>query len=159
MEPKSENIGIRTPEGENNGKSYQKSYKHLGEYKCRIHGYHKRKECRVTCGFCGLRGSHYGKDCFKKNQIIREFVENKVQKYGIMAKSTAESLVTDYGIQKVTEKEFENIGGETPKQHKGGYEKCKNCKDNDKSKEIKVVHKILHDNHISDEIQSIYKFG
>ena len=39
-----------------------------------------------------------------------------------MAKSTAESLVKDYGIQQMTEEEFEKRLGNTPKQQKGSYE-------------------------------------
>ena len=86
---------------------YQKSEKKLGEFECKLHGYHKRKECKNICGFCGLKGSHHGRDCWRQNQIIREFVEKKIQKYGIMAKSTAESLVKNYGIIQLTEEEFE----------------------------------------------------
>ena len=99
---------------------YQRS--DSGEFVCRLHGNHRRRECRVICGFCGLGGSHYGRDCWKQNQIIREFIEKKIQKYGIMAKSAAESLIKDYGIQRMKDEEFEKMLRNTHNQQNGSYE-------------------------------------
>ena len=101
-EVKTSGKNIRT-----NYNRYQRPERDEGELECRIHGRHKQKDCWTNiCGFCDMK-NHRGKDCYKQNAIIRDFVERKIQKYGITAKPIAQSLVKDYGIIKLTEEEFE----------------------------------------------------
>ena len=84
-------------------KEYKGRYYNWKETECKIHGNHKAGACRVACGFCYQRGSHRGEECKQKIQKISKFVENKIQKYGVIAKITAESYIKSNGILHVKE--------------------------------------------------------
>ena len=78
---------------------YKDGYYNWKESECKIHGNHKAGACRVTCGFCYQRGSHRKEECRKKKQKISELVENKIQKYEVASKATAESDIKEINIQ------------------------------------------------------------
>ena len=42
-----------------------------------------------------MRGSHTGYDCKQKERIKRDFVEDKIRRYGVRAETAARSLLSD----------------------------------------------------------------
>ena len=76
--------------------------------RCNIHRNdgHAKIECHIVCGFCDLRGSHPGNECRSKEYIKQSFVENKIRRHGVAAENLALSLVTNNGINKISEEEF-----------------------------------------------------
>ena len=77
--------------------------------RCNIHrnSYHTKIECNIVCGFCDLRGSHPSNECARKEYIKQNFIENKIRKHGVTAENLALSLVTNNGINKISDEEFE----------------------------------------------------
>ena len=122
-----------------NGRSYQNNYKAQPgrEYDwrklpCRLHGSgHTAGECKSTCGYCQLKGSHTGENCWRRSEKINEFVEKWIQKHGVAAKTTAESFIKADRIIHPTEEEFERRLRGNPRQQKG-YEGYKGNNRNDK---------------------------
>ena len=79
----------------------------FGDVPCNIHnGAHIRKDCEVTCGFCDLQGSHIFSECYRRNEIGNDFIQKKVEKFGIAAEVLARKLINKEGIYKVTDNCF-----------------------------------------------------
>ena len=122
-----------------NGRNYQNNYKAQPgrEYDwrklpCRLHGPgHTAGECKSACGYCLLKGSHTGENCWRRSEKINEFVEKWIQKHGVAAKTTAESFIKADRIIHPTEEEFERRLRGNPRQQKG-YEGYKGNNRNDK---------------------------
>ena len=93
-----------------------KSRQRRKELPCKMHGGHKARDCRTSCGFCLLKGSHKGEDCRRQNEMINQWIEECVQKYGVTAKATAESYIKNNGILRPTEEKFEKRLKDIPKQ-------------------------------------------
>ena len=78
---------------------------------CRIHknAEHRAAECLISCGFCRRRGSHRSEDCLNKEKIKQDYIEKKIRQYGIGAERLARSLVSDKGIQPMTDESFSRM--------------------------------------------------
>ena len=48
-----------------------------------------------------------GESCFRKETLKQQFVEGKIRKHGVTAERLALSLVTNQGIRKISDEEFE----------------------------------------------------
>ena len=92
---------------ENNRGNYQTR----GYPRCKIHtnSTHSVGECWIRCGYCKRTGSHLTNQCAVKDVRVQEFIEQKTRKYGLGARPLARSLVTERGIQDMSEETFERI--------------------------------------------------
>ena len=70
------------------------------------HTYYK---CTYVCRFFGRNASHLTKDCNIKENIKQEFIENKIKRFGIGAEQVSKSLITDDGIQYISDEQFEDL--------------------------------------------------
>ena len=115
----------------NNDRNYQNNYRtqqgrdyNWKQLPCRIHGEgHTAGECKTGCGFCQLRGSHKGENCWRKGEKINEFIERWIATHGVTAKSTAEGFIRTDKIIHPTKEEFERKLKGEPGQQRGfeGY--------------------------------------
>ena len=111
---------------QNNFRSYEnKNRPYWMEYPCRLHGGHKAGDCKYSCGFCLLRGSHKGEECRRKNEKINHWIEECIQKFGVTAKVTAENCVKRDRIIRPTEEEFGKMLKGEPSRQQGGFEEYK----------------------------------